>query len=194
MARKTRVDTVLDVAAVLFADRGFAATSVRQVAEGAALTKAGLYYHIREKEDLLFRICEHTITSILDAAEPAIAGADTAPGKIRAIIEAHLDFFREHPDNLVVINRDRELLSPARRALIARLERRYLDLVRGVLRGGQKDGSLTPCDPTAAAFLLLSMLNHLDVWYDSGGKVKPDELPAFIGDLFLQGVAAKPRK
>ena len=66
MPREPKWDRVLTSAARLFAEDGFAATSVRAVAERARLTKAGLYYHINEKEDLLFRICEHSIQEILD--------------------------------------------------------------------------------------------------------------------------------
>ena len=56
MPREPKWDRVLTSAARLFAEDGFAATSVRAVAERARLTKAGLYYHIKEKEDLLYRI------------------------------------------------------------------------------------------------------------------------------------------
>ena len=66
LPREPKWDRVLSSAARLFAEDGFAATSVRAVAERARLTKAGLYYHIKEKEDLLFRICERSIQDILE--------------------------------------------------------------------------------------------------------------------------------
>ena len=189
MARPTKWDDVLDVAARLFAEKGFAATSVREVAEGAALTKAGLYYHIREKEDLLFRICEHTISTILQEAEPAIAASTSAPDRIRAVIAVHLGFFHRHPDNVVVLKGETGQLSAPRRKAIVVLERQYLDLIRKVILDGQRAGTFGNGDATVLAFSLLSMLNGLDAWYDPAGRIAPAELTRQIGDLFLRGVA-----
>lgn len=189
MPRAARFDEVLDGASRLFAKFGFAATSVRQVAEGADLTKAGLYYHIREKEDLLAVICEHAITSIVEAARSAVAGAPDALAGLRAIIDVHLRFFYQHPHDLVVLNREMGQLSPARRKGVADLERQYLDLVRGVIREGQRTGSLKKQDPTVAAFLLLSMLNGLDAWYDPKGRVGRKALARQLIEIFLRGAA-----
>lgn len=187
MARTARFDEVLVGASRLFARNGFAATSVRQVAEGADLTKAGLYYHIREKEDLLALICEHAISSILEDARSAVALAPDAIAGLRAVIDVHLRFFYRHPDNLVVLNREMGQLSAARRQAVAGLERQYLDLIRGVIRQGQRAGSLKKQDPTVTAFLLLSMLNGLDSWYDPKGRVGRKALARQLSEVFLRG-------
>lgn len=190
MPRPARLDALLDSASRLFSASGFAATSVRQVAAAADLTKAGLYYHVRDKEDLLFRICEGSISTILERARTAMAEGGDPGRRIAALIGVHTDFFFAHPSNLGVLNRDMGALSPGRRADIARLERAYLDLIRGVIGEGQAAGLFRPVDVGVAAFTLLSVLNHLDVWYRREGAVGPAEVVRQITDLVLGGLLA----
>jgi TetR/AcrR family transcriptional regulator, cholesterol catabolism regulator len=194
MPREPRWDRVLTSAARLFAEDGFAATSVRAVAERARLTKAGLYYHIKEKEDLLFRICEHSIQAILDGARRALAAEAEPAARLKALIRNHCGFFFRHPHNLTVLNRDMGALTGAQRESIRALEMEYLDLVRDVFRDGQKRGRLRRLDPTVAAFTLLGVLNSFDRWYDPAGPVSPEALVAQVDTIFLNGVAEDRRK
>ncbi len=185
MPREPKWDRVLTSAARLFAEDGFAATSVRAVAERARLTKAGLYYHIKEKEDLLYRICERSISDILDGAR-RVHDADPAQ-RLAAIIRNHGAFFFRHPHNLTVLNRDMGALTGQQREAVRALETQYLDLIRDVFREGQRQGRFRKLDPTVAAFGLLGVLNTLDRWYDAAGPVKPESLMEQIETFLMQG-------
>jgi AcrR family transcriptional regulator len=186
--REPRWDRVLTSAARLFAEDGFAATSVRAVAERARLTKAGLYYHIKEKEDLLFRICEHSIQEILDGARAALARETEPAARLAALIANHCAFFFRHPHNLTVLNRDMGALTGQQREAIRALEMEYLELIREAFRHGQKRGSFRKLDPTVAAFALLGVLNTLDRWYDAAGPVPPAALVEQIEAMLMQGI------
>ncbi|MDP6175198.1 MAG: hypothetical protein QGF09_13620, partial [Rhodospirillales bacterium] len=96
-------------------------------------------------------------------------------------------------DNLIVLNREMAYLSDSRRGAITDLERQYLDLIRRVIRDGQRAGLLKKRDPTATAFLLLSMLNGLDRWYDPRGPVGRKALARQLTEIFLQGAAEQPQ-
>ncbi len=189
MSRAARGEQVLDSAAELFAADGFAATSVQKVADRARLTKAGLYYHIRDKEDLLYRICDHSISTILAGARKAMARSDDPQARIVALIRNHAEFFRAHPDNLTVLNRDINALSPQRRSAVHKLERAYLDLWRGAISDGQKAGTVRRgVDPTVAAFTVLASLNTLHIWYDPKGRVGYRTMVRQITAILCQGL------
>ena len=194
MPREPRWDRVLVSAARLFAEDGFAATSVRAVAERARLTKAGLYYHIKEKEDLLFRICEQSIQDILDGALAALAREAEPAARLAALIANHCAFFFRHPHNLTVLNRDMGALTGQQREAIRALEMEYLELIREVFRHGQKRGSFRKLDPTVAAFGLLGVLNTLDRWYAAAGPVPPAALVEQIETLLMRGFVEERRK
>jgi AcrR family transcriptional regulator len=189
LPRAERKEQVLDSAAELFAANGFAATSVRRVADGARLTKAGLYYHIRDKEDLLYRICNDSISTILAGARRVLSGIAEPREQIAGLIANHAEFFRNHPNNLTVLNRDINSLSPAPRATIRKLERAYLDLLRGAIIDGQKAGVVhRRLDPTVAAFTVLASLNNLYQWYDPKGRIPYRALVKQITLLLCNGL------
>lgn len=190
MPREPKWDRVLTSAARLFAEDGFAATSVRAVAERARLTKAGLYYHIKEKEDLLYKICEQSISDILDGARAGLARESDPAAQLAALIRNHCEFFFRHPHNLTVLNRDMGALTGQQREAIRTLEMAYLDLIRDVFRAGQRQGRFRALDTTVSAFGLLGVLNTLDRWYDAAGPVKPESLVAQVETFLLQGFVA----
>lgn len=190
MARDPRREEILDAAARLFATRGFAATSVRAVAERSGITKPGIYYHFRGKEELLYAICADSIARILRQVERSPAEIDPL-SRIQAVIRAHVGFFREHPHRLTVLNREMGRLSARRRRAIIRLERRYLDTLRGLLAQGTERGVFVRLDASVAALLLLTMLNGLDSWYDPEGPVGCDDLVRHVETVFLSGVLTR---
>ena len=191
MPREPRLEAVIDSAARLFSKNGFSATSVREVAEGARITKAGLYYHIREKEDLLYRICEHSIAAVLEGAYRALRTEAGPRTRLAVLMRFHVGFFIAHRHNLTVLTREMGALSPGPRARIARLEHEYLDLIRGIIRDGQSAGVFRDLDPTVAAFSVLTLMNNLYDWYDPKGRVGPEELVVQLETILLQGLAVE---
>ncbi len=189
MPREPRLDAVIGAAAKLFSENGFSATSVREVAAGASITKAGLYYHIREKEDLLQRICERSIKAVLEGAYAALAAESEPRARLAALMRYHVDFFLAHPHNLKVLTREMGALSPGPRARIAELEREYLNLIRGIIGDGQASGVFQDADPSVAAFIILTVMNNLHDWYDPKGDIRPDMLMRQLETILLDGLA-----
>lgn len=194
MPREPRWDAVIDSAAALFSENGFAATSVREVAERAQITKAGLYYHIREKEDLLFRICDHSIAAVLEGGYAVLEKVAEPRARLAGIVRMHVDYFVRHRHNLRVLTREMGALSPEPRNRVMKLEDEYLDLIRGVIREGQAAGVFAPVDATVAAFAVLTVMNNLFDWYDPKGRIKPAALVGQIEAILFDGIAANGRR
>lgn len=193
MPRPTRWRTVLRTATTLFAANGFAAASVSQVARRARLSKPGLYYHVRDKEELLFRICDYSMSGILAGARAAVAATRDPAEQLRELIRAHTAFHWQHPNNLAILFGQGKYLSAERRRRVAAMEREYLGLVRGVIRQGQRRRRFHRVDPTVAAFSLFAMLNTLDGWYDARGRIRPRQLVAELERLYLDGLMVRAR-
>ncbi|MCC6209775.1 MAG: TetR family transcriptional regulator [Burkholderiales bacterium] len=164
---------------------------MRALAEASGFTKPGIYYHFRGKEELLRAVCAGSIAGILREVERSAAERDPAR-RIRTVIRAHVGFFMRHPHRLTVLNREMERLGARSRRAIERLERRYLDTLRRLLERGTRRGAFRRLDPSVAAFLLLTMLNGLDAWYDPRGAVGEEGLVRHIETVFLTGVLRRP--
>ena len=194
MPRPTRWNTVLRTATALFAANGFGAATVSQVARRARLSKPGLYYHVRDKEELLFRICDYSMAGILAGARGAV-GATADPAKqLRELIRAHTAFHWQHPKNLAILFGQGKYLSAERRRRVVAMEREYLELVRGVIREGQRRRRFRRVDPTVAAFSLFAILNTLDSWYKRKGALRPKELVRQVERLYLGGLVVRTRR
>lgn len=194
MPRKTRWDQVRRTAAELFAASGYTASSLSQLARHARLSKPGIYYHVRDKEELLFRICESTMAVLLQSAQLAAGSASDPVAKLRQIIRAHANHYWDHSWDLVILFGQRRYLSPARQRRIIALERVYLDLVRGIIRDGVRRRVFHRVDPTVAAFSLFAILNTLDSWYGRKGALRPKDLVRQIERLYLGGLAVRTRR
>ena len=191
MPRKTRWEDVRRTAAALFAENGYAGSSLSQLARRSRVSKPGIYYHVRDKEQLLFRICESTMSALLSAARGAVAAADDPVSKLRGVIRAHgMHYWAHCPEHVILFGQTR-YLAPASRRIIVALEREYLDLVRGIIGDGQRRKMFRHLDPTVAAFALFAMLNTLEAWYDRRGRLGPDAVVAEIETLYLAGLATQ---
>lgn len=86
------------VAAQLFAEQGYDATSVRNIVEAAAVTKPALYYYFQSKEGLAHFLLTEPMTRLVAALQAIIDGPADSVDKLEQLIEAHFAFCRENPD------------------------------------------------------------------------------------------------
>jgi AcrR family transcriptional regulator len=190
---KSTPERMLDRAAALFASKGYAATSTREIAAGLGMRKASLYYHIETKEDLLYAICESSLIQIRQDVESALSVRRPPMERVRALVDAHTASLLRDQDKHSATLAEMHTLSPERRAKLAALRDDYEDLVRGVLSEAQAAGALRSDIPIPFLCLsLLGLLNRVVIWYRPGGSLSPAQLGQLMSEVFLNGVARHP--
>ncbi|PZF97937.1 TetR family transcriptional regulator [Micromonospora deserti] len=105
-------ERILAVAAALFAERGYRATSMQEIADRVGITKAALYYHFAAKEDVLHELTGPVLDELEQGLNEAEAAGDPETVRWRAI-EAFLDVHLRHRDTLLMLVRDMTLLVQA---------------------------------------------------------------------------------
>ena len=190
--RSDREREIIDAAAHLFHEKGYAATSIQDVAEAVGILKGSLYYYINSKEDLLFAIlqdCHHA--SMRQLHEWQQVEGDVLV-RLRAFIEGHV---LANVGNLVKIGvflHDFRYLSEDRRAAIVADRDVYDGYLRNLIREGQKAGVVdADADPKLASMALLGMMNWVYQWYHADGRVSPEDLAREFADLALSGLAVR---
>src|SRR5260221_7387742 len=98
---------ILKVAAGLFADRGFEATTMQQIAAGVGVTAAGLYYYFPSKQNLLFEVLEAALERVVERVEAAVSAVpvdatDRAIAELRAFTYEHARFQVEEIEETAV--------------------------------------------------------------------------------------------
>lgn len=179
-------------AARIFNEQGYHATSINEIADAVHLTKAGLYYYIKGKQDLLFRIMNYAMDLLEEhVVEPARQSADPHE-RLRSTIIAHARLIVRDSSALTILVNELEGLTPERRGQIIARQRAYVDFLRTTLEGLSREGKLRSVDPTVAAFGLLGMILWISRWYRPDGRLSADQVVDEITKLGLAAVEARP--
>jgi len=191
MVETTRRREIEAVASSLFHERGYAGTSVRDIARALDIQGASLYAHVASKEDVLWAIVDRTASRFEVAAEAAIVGAgpEADPSVLLdRLVRAHVGVVVEDIERASVFVREWRALAPDRRTAILRRRDAYERRFRTVIGDGIDAGRFAPVDPAAAAAFILTALNGLVAWYRPDARLDEAALADTYAGLALGAV------
>jgi AcrR family transcriptional regulator len=184
----TRQTQITATAERLFRQKGYLATTMREIAGSLGVRGASLYSHIDGKEELLWAIAWRAAGEFFAALEPVAASGEAPETKLRRAVVAHVGVVARNLDAAAVYFHEWRHLGPRRRAQFARRRDEYEALFRSILRSGVQAGVLAPVDEKFAALLVLSALNWTYQWYKPDGPLTAEEVGNLIADMLLHGL------
>lgn len=183
-----------------FAERGFHATTTRDIASRAGMSPAALYIHYRTKEELLFQISrvghERSVRLLTEAAattagsEEGVAAADRLALAVRSFVRWHA----EHHTTARVVQYELTALGPQHYEEIVELRRRSEEILRGILVDGDESGEFAVGDVRGTTLAVMSLCIDVARWYSPSGRRTPDEIGLLYADLALRMVGAGDRR
>jgi TetR/AcrR family transcriptional regulator, cholesterol catabolism regulator len=182
-----------NAASALFRERGYSATSVRDIAQALNLQGGSLYAHVASKEDVLWSIVGRAADRFQAEVGPIAASAADAPIRLGQMIRAHIEVVTGAQRDAVVFLHEWRYLSPTRRSQVAARRDEYEALFRQVITDGVAAGDFAPTDPRLSAMTILSALNGICAWYRPDGALTPDQIADHYADLFLRALTASRR-
>ena len=184
-------DRTVDIyvkAAEIFHAQGFDATSMSTIAAAVELTKAGLYYYIESKEDLLFAIMNYAMERLeTTVIEPSREVADPVE-RLRSIITRHGRLLTEGNKAITILTDEIEGLKPKHRKQILDRKRVYFDFVRGTLEALRAAGKLRDIDTTVATFSLFGTLLWLPRWFRLEGPLSSERVIEETAKILTHGL------
>lgn len=192
-------NTILDAAASLFAKNGYAGCKMEDIAKACGVSKSMLYHYFKKKEDILYQMLRERLTQIIEVLEQyqqevleqhqSGLGSTADTDRIFCrFVESYLQRSRATRSRHVVALHDRRYLRMEQHNRIVKLERRIIDLVVAFLQ--HLSPGYSEVEYRAYSLLLLGMINWVEMWYRSSGKISPEELYVMVTKLFLHGFAA----
>jgi TetR/AcrR family transcriptional regulator, cholesterol catabolism regulator len=173
----------------LFRDKGYHATSMRDIAEAVGINKGSLYSYIRSKEDLLIPFFERAMGLLLVEIEAISADPSLTPTeRLKRAIKAHILNVAEHHDILTVYLSEWRQLTADSLSTVRGQRERYAALFLAILEDGQRVGEFRPIDARITALGMIGMCNYLFRWYRSDGRLAPEQIADVLTDLLLRGV------
>ncbi|MEZ5839404.1 MAG: TetR/AcrR family transcriptional regulator [Hyphomicrobiales bacterium] len=178
---------ILDRSAELFARSGFDRTSMSQIADACGVSKGLLYHYYQNKDALLFDIIERHLTELIEAVEAADTPDDAPDARLRALIFALLEAYRDaDAEHKVQIN-DLGVLSEERQDALKALERRLVTIFAEAIAAanpalGEASRLLKP-----VTMALFGMVNWSYMWFRDGGALTREDYADIVARLIIEG-------
>ncbi|WP_371615138.1 TetR/AcrR family transcriptional regulator [Streptomyces sp. NBC_00454] len=181
------------VAAVeAFAERGYHATTTRDIAGRAGMSPAALYIHYKTKEELLHRISRIGHDKALEILDTAASGPGTAAERLDVAVRAFVRWHAAHHTTARVVQYELDALGPEHRSEIVALRRQSDAAIRRILSDGVAAGEFDVPDVPGTTLAVLSLCIDVARWFSAEGRRTPDEVGALYAGLVLRMVAARP--
>lgn len=185
---------IIDTATALFNQKGYAVTSVQDLAGQLNVTKAALYYYISSKEEILYAIFDQTMTTAEKRLEKLLKEKITVEEKIRKIIYNHIMAVFDEAPHIAIFFTERAHLLPENLASLRKRQRNYEETLADVFREGIEKGILKRVEVLPTVYAVLGMCNWLYHWYEPAGRIKPADLADLYADIVLSGILRKPER
>ncbi|MBS1895328.1 MAG: TetR family transcriptional regulator [Actinobacteria bacterium] len=158
---------ILERAAQLFSERGYAATSLQEIAAELGISRSSLYHYFSNKEEMLIRLVSDLVVSSELALKQMKASEDTdARAQLRGAVEALLGPVVEAPNRFrLLLTVEAELPSSISKRWRG-TRRKIVAEVSGLIREGIRRGEFRPVDEAVATFTVLGMCNWVAWWPD----------------------------
>jgi AcrR family transcriptional regulator len=174
-----------------FAERGFHATTTRDIAARAGLSPAALYVHYPSKAAVLAQISLRGHRMALDLATRAVAATTDAVVALRSLVADFVSWHAENHRVARVVQYELHALPEDARDEVRALRRRIEQLVEDLIRTGIEQGVMDAAEPRRVARAVLSLGIDVARWYDPAGRDTPAALGELYADLAVRMVGGR---
>jgi TetR/AcrR family transcriptional regulator, cholesterol catabolism regulator len=185
-----RKSEILEEASKLFHKKGFHGTSVEDLAAASGVSKATLYYHTKNKEQILYDIHERFMQEGFRLLSEIEAATASSTEKLTQFFVAQCRLTDKHQSDIAVVMAELDRLSPRRRRAMIDKREKYLAVLVRILSEGIDRGEFRPIDPGLTALCVMGMVNWLHKWYRPSGPLGPDEIGRHMAAIVIGGLSA----
>ncbi len=195
MARKTGSHSeitgplVRKAAQRLFARKGFAAVTMREIAAEVGVQAGALYLYTPDKQTLLFELMKTHMQDVLDAWQRAPKGEGPLR-RLEAFCRFHIRFHLERPDDVFIAYMELRSLTPENFAVIEKMRHEYEDHLEEILAAGQAEGVFRIPDTRLATMAIIAMLTGVNTWFREGGRLSRERVERIYWNMVRRAVGA----
>ncbi len=184
----SRKEQIVNVAAKLFKQKGFVATSMRDLAAELGIEAASIYYHFKSKEELLEKICFDMADKFITNAKEVNDIYFNAEEKLKMAIKLHVETITENQNQSSVFLSEWRNLSEPKLKLFRQLRQQYENQFTIILADGEKEDIFDDVDKKFAVLSILSTINFINEWYKPEGKMNANEIADKLSYFIMGGL------
>ena len=184
---------VLQCAAQQFNERGYHNTTMDDIAAALGVTKPALYYYAKSKDEVLFQVNEHAVTTAQAAVLKLKDEGSNGAEKLRVFFGAWAEHVCSDFGRCLIQTKPNNL-EPKTQRRNTKARRELQDEVVSVLEEGMQDGSIRPCDAKLMAIALFDLFNGIAYWLDPKGKYSVEQLTSIYWETLVSGLITPGRR
>jgi len=172
----------------MFREKGFAATSMRDLAETVGIEAASLYNHIRSKNEMLETICfdvANRFNAYLDELE---LSTQKSIVKIETLLRFHIKQMTDNFEEVIVSDREWKHLTEPYLSNFHNQRRAYRKRFTAIIEEGVKKNEIKKIDPSTAVLILLHAVNGIESWHRSRERISAQELEDNMITIIIDGL------
>nr|WP_253913119.1 TetR/AcrR family transcriptional regulator [Pseudoruegeria sp. HB172150] len=180
---------IRDAAIKLFAEHGYAAVSMRQLAAEVGVQAGALYIYIPDKQTLLYDLMRDHLEELL-AEWRAMPKGDDPLQRLEAFVRFHIDHMLARPDAVFVAYMELRNLAPQNYVAITALRGAYEHELERILRDGMQQNLMRVPDAKLTTKALLAMMTGVTGWCREGGRLSRERVERIYWKLARRAVGA----
>lgn len=181
-------EKVLAAAVQLFAEYGYHAAPLRDIARIAGIQAASIYYHYTNKQALLVEIMETYMRQLNTNLEHIVLQQGSVQQRLHAAIANHIRLHTTYKSEFFIIDTEIRALEGENRNHILSLRDQYEALIQDLLQEGMDQGVFRPSDVKVSSYAIIAMCTEVAAWFRSGGRLTVQQVIDIYSQMITQGL------
>jgi AcrR family transcriptional regulator len=188
VVEKSRKEQIQETAETMFRERGYAATSMRNLATELGIEPASIYSHIKNKEEILSATCFRMANEFFAGIDEIKAAPISNREKLGKYIVAHMNVLLENVNASAVFFHDWKFMTEPNLSRFKELRKDYENEFKAVLQAGIRNKEFRIDDINFTSQTLFSAMNMTHEWYKPEGNLQGNQIGEKLADLLLNGI------
>jgi AcrR family transcriptional regulator len=184
----TRKDVIISKAARLFREKGYSASSMRDLAEEVGVEAASLYNHINSKSEILQEICFKVANKFMSHIEAIDNSPIDSIAKIEAVLRFHVQQMIHHYEEVYVSDREWKHLVDPYMSNYQNQRRTYRQRMAQMIEHGIQKGEIKSIDAPTAVLIMLHAVSGIESWHRSKKKISGELLEENMLMILIDGL------
>ena len=192
--RSTR-DSILAAAVQLFAEFGYHAAPLREIAKRAGIEAASIYHHYPNgKQSLLVEIMKTHMQRLNSSLERILREYDDPLQRLQKAIANHILLHTNYKAEFFIIDTEIRALKDDTRPDILSLRDEYESLVQGIISDGMERGVFRQSDVKVASYAIIAMCTEVATWFRPNGRLSVQQVINIYSQIITQGLLLSPER